>query len=63
MPTRTSDSLPPRPDRPRTPANPQREVRGFETRRPETAVNRDTVEQMSPDELYGEDINTNGSER
>ena len=78
MPTRTSNSPPPRPDRPRPPANPHRELRGFETRRPETAVNRDTDEQMSPDELYGEsinsedintedinteDINTNGSER
>lgn len=63
MPTRTSDSPPPRPDRPRTPAKPHREVRGFETRRQESAVNRDTPEETSLDNTYGDDINTNGSER
>ena len=63
MPTRTSDSLPPRPDRPRTPANPHREVRGFDTQAQESAVNPDTAEDRGLDNTYGEDINTNGSER
>jgi hypothetical protein len=38
-------------------------VRGFETRRQESAVNRDTPEETSLDSTYGDDINTNGSER
>jgi hypothetical protein len=38
-------------------------VRGFETRRQESAVNRDTPEETSLDNTYGDDINTNGSER
>jgi hypothetical protein len=63
MPTRTSESPPPRPDRPRKPASPRDEVRGFETRRMETGGNRDTTDEISLDALYGDDINTHGSER
>jgi hypothetical protein len=63
MPTRTSDIPPPRPDRPGTPANPPREVRGFHTRRQESAVNPDTPEDTSLDNTRDDNINTNGSER
>lgn len=64
MPTRTSESPPPRPERPRKPASPHGEVRRFETAGRETGANHDTADDgVSLDEIYGDDINTHGSER
>jgi hypothetical protein len=63
MPTRTRESPPPRVERPRKPASPHDEMRSFDTRRNETGVNRDTADEIDLDAIYGDDINTHGSER
>jgi hypothetical protein len=63
MPARTDESPPPQPEPNRQPGSPREEVRSFETRRRETGVNRDTSGDMSLDTIYGDDINTHGSER
>jgi hypothetical protein len=63
MPVRINESPPREPEQAHQPGGPHDEPRNSEQRRPETVVDPAKPEADNLEAIYGDDINTNGSER